>query len=143
MGAQRDGWRPSAEQREALAEPTTLDDAEYPARMAVGQTIEVPRDAIARVYFSLADGPQRLTVRLDSVGTVGGAPVAYLTQAVDVTMGGDFATHMAMTARIVRRLDWRIDVSTRWNGRMSTDYGTAVIRGVADHSATQTVRLPD
>ena len=139
------GWTPNREQRDALAAPVSLDDDEYPLRMAVGQTVRVSQDAIGRVYAGASDALHRLTVRLDSVGTVGGAPVAYLTQDVDVTVEDDeIVTRMQMRARIVRRLDWRLDVETHWTGRMTTTLDEDfVIDGYADHRMEQSAAPPE
>jgi len=139
------GWTPDAAAREALADAGSLDDAEYPARpVAVGETVVVPDSALRVVYENALDGPHRLTVRLDSLGTVGGAPVAYLTQEVAVVVGTDGGTfHMDMAARIVRRLDWMLDVETVWEGAIRSVYPEFEIEGTMRSEMTQTVELPE
>ena len=139
------GWRPSAAAREALASPVTLDDDEYPDRLvAVGETVEVPADALRRVYLgATADGDHRLAVTLDSLGTFEGGPAAFLRQKVHVAVEQDGATMtMDMTARIVRRLDWMLDVRTVWEGPMSYDMGSVVMEGTMRSEIQQTVELP-
>lgn len=138
------GWSPDAEARTALDDASSLDDAEYPARpMAVGETTVVPDSTLRVVYQNVLDGPHRLTVRLDSLGTVDGAPVAYLTQEVGVEVGIDGGTfRMDMTGRIVRRLDWKLDVETVWEGDVRSVYPEFEIEGTMRMAATQTVDLP-
>ncbi|WP_412060806.1 hypothetical protein [Rubrivirga sp. IMCC45206] len=139
-----DGWQPTPDQLAALDEAISLDDAEYPTRMTVGETVVVPDSALRAVYLGAAPGPHRLTVRLDSVGTFEGGPAAFLTQTVGVTVGDPGETmRMDMTARIVRRLDWRLDVRTEWEGPVRFEQGGLVIEGRMTQSATQTATLPD
>lgn len=139
------GWTPDDQARAALDAGGSLDDAEYPARpLAVGETVVVPDSTLRLVYQNVLDGPHRLTVRLDSLGTVDGAPVAYLTQEVGVEVGIDGGTfRMDMTGRIVRRLDWKLDVETVWQGDVRSVYPEFEIEGTMRMSATQTVDLPE
>lgn len=139
-----DGWRPTAEQREALADAVSLDDAEYPTTpLAVGDTYVVPDSALRRVYVEATDGPHRLTVRLGSLGTRDGAPVAYITQEVQVEVGDPEALFtMDMTARIVRRLDWMLDVETVWEGETTTTYPEVTFSGSMRRTTRQTAHLP-
>ena len=139
-----DGWAPTPEQQDALDDETSLDDAEYPSRpVAVGETVVVPDSALRAVYHGATPGPHRLTVRLDSVGTWGGGPAAFVTQEVSVAVAdGDGTLRMDMTARIVRRLDWLLDVRTVWEGRTTFDDGEATTAGFMRYTATQTVTLP-
>ena len=140
------GWAPSGAALEALDAPISLDDAEYPDRpVAVGETVEVPADVLRRVYpGATADGDHRLTVTLDSLGMFEGGPAAFLTQEVHVTTADDDVTmRMDMTARIVRRLDWGIDVRTVWDGAVAYDLGPVAMEGTMRHEARQSVELPD
>ena len=140
------GWRPSPEAEAELADPVSLDDAEYPARpVAVGETVEVGDAALRAVYPGAVAGPHRLTVRLDSLGTFEGGPAAFLTQEVGVTVdvGEGGTMRMDMTARIVRRLDWMLDVQTEWEGPISFDYPEVSVDGTMRYLGTQTVTLPD
>lgn len=138
------GWTPDADARAALDEPISLGDPQYPTRpVAVGETVEVADAVIRDIYPSAIEGPHRLTVRLDSLGTVDGAPVAYLTQDVDVTVALDQGTmRMDMVARIVRRLDWMLDVETEWTGPVSFAFGPVTMEGTMTFISTQTARLP-
>ena len=140
------GWTPGPDEQAALDESVSLDDPEYPARaVAVGETVEASQATIRETYIDVAPGTHRLTVRLDSLGTVDGAPVAYVTQEVGVTLQFDGDTmRMDMTARIVRRLDWMIDVETEWSGpvRFAFADGTTMT-GTMRYSGAQTVALPN
>ena len=139
------GWLPTSEQQAALDESISLDDSEYPVHaIRVGETVEVDQETIRETYVDVAPGEHLLTVRLDSLGTVDGAPVAYITQEVGVTLLFDGGTmRMDMTARIVRRLDWMIDAETEWSGpiRYAFDDGVSM-EGTMRYSGAQTVRLP-
>ena len=139
------GWRPSAAAREALDEPATLDDAEYAARpVAVGETVEVDAQTLRRVYLDATDGDHHLTVTLDSVGTFGGGPAAFLTQRVGVTTAFDGGTmRMDMTARVVRRLDWKLDVRTVWEGPVAIAMDAVTITGTMRYEAEQAVTFPE
>jgi len=138
------GWRPSEAAQNALDEPVTLDDAEYPERpVAVGETVRVDAETIHRVYLNATPGDHALTVTLDSLGTFEGGPAAFLSQEVSVTVDlGEGTMEMDMTARIVRRLDWKIDVWTVWEGPVVIDFGEARIEGTMRFEGTQEVTLP-
>ena len=140
------GWRPDEAQKREMAEPFTLDDAEYPAHpLAVGETYEVPDAVIPLVYTGATSAPRRLTLRLDSLGTVGDVPVAHLTQTVLVTVDtgdGDTMT-MDMTAQVVRHLGWMLDVKTRWQGDITVHSSEGTMTGAMDYRETQTAALPD
>ena len=141
------GWRPNAAQRDEMGPMGTMEDVEYPERpLAVGETIVVPDSALRQLYDGATDGPHRLTVRLDSLGTVGGAPVAYLTQEVEVAIEDDegFGMTMDMRASIVRRLDWMLDVETLWSGDITYSFpGGGSVPGTMTMRMTQTATLPE
>ena len=82
--------------------------------------------------------------RLDSLGTFGGGPAAFLTQDVRVTVDlGDGTMEMDMTARIVRRLDWMLDVRTEWEGPVAFRYPDFDMTGTMRYVAEQTAVLPE
>ncbi|OZC04272.1 hypothetical protein [Rubricoccus marinus] len=138
------GWQPDAKQQAALDDKISLDDADYPATpMAVGQTYVVPDSLLRQVYVSATDRPHRLTVRLDSLGTYGGAPAAFITQEVQVEVGEpDALMTMDMTARIVRRLDWMLDVRTEWSGETTGTYPGYTTSGGMRYTSEQKVLMP-
>jgi hypothetical protein len=144
------GAEPTPEEAARLADHATLDDVEYPLRpVRVGEAWEVDSTAIAALYGDLAPGhTPHLTVRLDSLGTYEGGPAAFLSQDVEVVVrhAGGALVGLAMHARIVRRLDWRVDVLTAWEGpawaEMATPDGPLVMEGRMRRGERQEVERP-
>ena len=142
-----DDWRPTPEQRDEMGFIGTMEDVEYPLQpLAVGETFVVPDSALRQLYDGATDGPHRLTVTLDSLGTLDGAPVAYLTQEVDVHVVDEdgFGMTMDMHARIVRRLDWMLDVETVWTGPISYVFPSGGrVSGTMTMQISQAATLPE
>lgn len=117
-----DGWTPTEAQAAALAETGVESGEELPHKaVQVGETVEVPRAVIARVYDGLVpDEPAWMAVRLDSVGVQAGHPVAYLSEAavVTVSLDGGAWMEMDMTAQVIRRLDVDLPVRVAWEGEV-------------------------
>lgn len=138
------------EQEAALADRSGSGSYDYPEHAVhVGQTWDVDHAALTALYGDLdPDHPNRLTLRLDSLGRYEGVDVAYISRNCDVvTLEEGLRMEMRLEGRVIRRLDWKVDVLTTWEGALraegSTEIGLIVRDGTWRLGTRTDVALPD